>query len=125
MQEPKTRGGRKPIILDSFSQSLLRRIVLNFYCRGEIPNLEKIHREAQDANDFPKMGLETLRKWLHKLGYAVRKRSMKRKVYERMGVVAARHKFLQNIRKYRSLGYTTCIKMKRGVMRTTHNSTYG
>ena len=30
MHEPKTRGGRKPIILGSFNQSLLRRIVLNF-----------------------------------------------------------------------------------------------
>ena len=55
MQEPKNRGGRKPIILDGFKQSLLRRMVLNFYCRGEIPNLEKIHREAQDADGFPKM----------------------------------------------------------------------
>ena len=52
------------------------------------------------------MGVETLRKWLHKLGYAVRKRNMKWKVYERMDVVAVRHKFLQDIRKYRSLGYT-------------------
>ena len=89
MQEPKTRDGRKPIILDSFNQSLLRRIVLNFYCRGEIPNLEKIHREAQDADGFSKRGVETLRKWLHKLGYTVRRRNMKWKVYERMDVVAA------------------------------------
>ena len=59
-QEPKTRSGRKPIILDSFNQSLLRRIVLNFYCRGEIPNLEKIHRQTQDADGFPKLGVETL-----------------------------------------------------------------
>ena len=50
--------------------------------------------------------LRSLRKWLHKLGYAVRERNMKWKVYERMDVVAARHKFLQDIRKYRSLGYT-------------------
>ena len=62
MQGPKTRGGRKPIILNSFNQSLLRIIVLNFYCRGEIPNLEKIHREAQNADGFPKMGVEALRK---------------------------------------------------------------
>ena len=54
---------------------------------------KKIDREAQDVDGFPKMGVETLRKWLHKLGYAVRKRSMKWKVYERM-VVAAGHKFL-------------------------------
>ena len=86
MQEPKTCGGRKPIILDSFNQLLLRRIVLNFYCRGEIPNLEKVHREAQDTDGFPKMEVETLRKWLHKLGYAVRKRNMKWKVHERMDV---------------------------------------
>ena len=94
MQEPKTHGRRKPIILDSLNQSLLRRIVLNFYCRVEISNLEKIDREAQDADCFPKMGVETLRKWLHKLRYAVRKRNIKWKIYERMGVVAARHKFL-------------------------------
>ena len=37
MQEPNTRGGRKPNILDSFNQSLPRRIVLNFYCRDRIP----------------------------------------------------------------------------------------
>ena len=42
MQGPKTRGGRKPTILN---QSLLRKIVLNFYCRGEIPNFDKIHRQ--------------------------------------------------------------------------------
>ena len=52
------------------------------------------------------MGVENLRKRLHKLGYAVRKRNMKWKVYERMDVVAARHKCLQDIRQYRSLGYT-------------------
>ena len=99
MQGPKTLGGRKPIILNSFNQSLLRKIVLNFYCRGEIPNLEKIHREAQDADGFPKMGVETLRKWLHKLGYAVGKRNIKWKVYERMDVVAARHKFFSRHQK--------------------------
>ena len=71
MQRPKTRGGRKPIILNSFNQSLLRKILLNCYCPGEIPDLEKIHREAQDEDGFPKMGVETVRKWLHKLGYAV------------------------------------------------------
>ena len=64
MQEPKTLAGQKPIILDSFNQSLLRRIVLNFYCRGEIPSLEKIHSEAQDADGFPKVEVEILRKWL-------------------------------------------------------------
>ena len=75
-QEPETRGERKPIILDSFNQSLPRRIILNFYCRGEIPNLEKIHREAQDADGFPKMGVETLRIWLRKLEFTVKKRRM-------------------------------------------------
>ena len=87
------------IILNSFNQSLLRKIVLNLYCRGEIPNLEKIHREAQDADGFLKMGVETLRKWLHKLRYAVRKRNIKWKVSERMDVVAARHKFFSRYQK--------------------------
>ena len=50
-RKQKTCKGRKllvdgkPIILDSFNQSLQRRIVLNFYCPGEIPNLEKKYIE--------------------------------------------------------------------------------
>ena len=59
MQEPKTRGGRKPIILDSFNQSLLRMEewyapVLNFYCRGEIPNLEKYIERFKTQMSFQK-----------------------------------------------------------------------
>ena len=65
-----------------------------------------LSREAQDADGFPKLEVETLRMWLHNLGYAVRKRKMKWKTYERMDVVAVRHKFLQDISKYRSLEYT-------------------
>ena len=97
---------KKPIILDSFRQSLLRRIALNFYCRGEIPNLKKCIERPKTQIAFQKGGVEILRKWLHKLGYAVRKRNMKWKVYERMDVVVARHKFLQDVRKYCPLGYT-------------------
>ena len=99
MQGSKTCGGRKPIIFNSFNQSLLRKIVLNFYCCGEIPNLKKIHREAQGADGFLKMGAETLRKWLHKLRYPVRKRNIKWKVSERMDVVVATHKFFSRYQK--------------------------
>ena len=75
-----------------------------------------------DANGFPKMGV----KWLHKLGYAVRKRNMKWKVYEKMDVVAARHNFFFKVSKNIAHSDTpSCIKMKRGVMRSKHNSTYG
>ena len=80
----KKRGGRKSIELDEFNQSLIRRVVLGFYLRrpAGIPTVEKVHEELIDMPGFPKMCCETLRKWLHKLGFSCRRRNRKYKVYE-------------------------------------------
>ena len=62
---PKCRGGRKPIELDKFNQSLLQRvIILGFYARqpAEIPTSDKIAQEVSFMPYFPEMGRENTQK---------------------------------------------------------------
>ena len=94
--DSKCRGGRKPIELDEFNQSLLRRVILGFYARqpAEIPTLDKITQEISSMLYFPKMSRETLRKWIQKVGFECKKRSKKWKLYEHMDVVAVQHRYL-------------------------------
>ena len=80
---------------------------MGFYLRrpAKIPTVEKVDEELMDIPGFPKMCGETLRKWLHKLGFSCRRRNRKYKVYESLDVIALRHRYLQDIRKYRSNGF--------------------
>ena len=107
MGSPSKSNGRKQIILDNFEAQLLRRIVLSFYygAKKEAPTLDKIKAQLPLADGFPRMSRETLRKYIIKLGFEFKKINRKLKVYERMDIVAARHRFLLDVQKFRDEGY--------------------
>ena len=103
MGSPSKSNGRKQIFLDNFEAQLLRRIVLSFDYGAikEAPTLDKIKEQLPLADGFPKMSRETLRKYIIKLGFEFKKINRKLKVYERMDIVAARHRFLLDVQKFR------------------------
>ena len=107
MGSPSKSNGRKQIILDNFEAQFLRRIVLSFYygAKKETLTLDKIKAQLPLADGFPKMSRETLRKYIINLGFEFKKINRKLKVYERMDIVAARHRFLLDVQKFRDEGY--------------------
>ena len=102
MGSPSKSNGRKQIILDNFEAQLLRRIVLSFYysAKKEAPILDKIKVQLPLADGFPKM-------------------------YERMDIVAARHRFLLDVQKFRTKGTKSIARTRLGAMPTTPVSSAG
>lgn len=106
-EENKKEKGRPTIQLDEFDQRGLSRLILGFYKRNPpvLPTMEKIHAETKEIPGFPSISRGTLFKWIKKLGFVVKKRNSKMMVYQRMDVVAHRHRYLRSIEEYRGQGY--------------------
>ena len=124
MGSPSKSNGQKQIILDNFEAQLLRRIVLSFYygAKKEAPTLDKIKAQLPLPDGFPKMSRETLRKYIIKLGFEFKKINRKLKVYERMDIVAARHRFLLDVQKFRDERYKIYYQDETCVQRPPHPS---
>ena len=105
--ENPSKGGRPKIQFDQFDELGLSRLILGFYKRTppEIPTLNKIHREALLLPGFPQVSLSTLRRLMKKLGFCFKRRNTKMMVYQRLDVVATRHKVLQALVDYRAKRY--------------------
>ena len=94
----KNPGGRPSIPIDDFDLRLLSRVTLGFYrrCPPELPTLSKIHELAINER-FPACSISTIRRKLKYLGFCFKKRDTKMRVYQRMDVVAHRHKVLRRL----------------------------
>ncbi|XP_050707116.1 uncharacterized protein LOC126992421 [Eriocheir sinensis] len=102
-KSPKKRQRTTPIadFFDDFNKGVLRRTVLSFYERKDIPTLDKIHKEIKESLSYPG-SRETLRKVLKKIGFQYAKVNGRRFLMERSDVAYARCKFLREMRKHLS-----------------------
>ena len=106
-EKPGKSTGRKKIVFDDFNKRALSRLVLGFYRREvpEIPTLEKIYKEASEIPGFPQASESTLLRELKKLGFVYRRRNKKMQIYQRLDIVAERHKVLRKLPELRKNGY--------------------
>jgi len=105
-QNKKNPGRRPSILVDSFDKRLLSRVALSFYRRTppELPTLDTIHEEAI-SEGFPACLRSTIYRHLKKLGFAFKERDTKMRVYQRMDIVAHRHRVLRQLPKLRANGF--------------------
>ena len=96
---PKKRQRTKPVedFFDNFNEDVLRRTILNFYDRKEIPTLEKVHAEIK-SNISYLGGRETLRKVMKKIGFRYADVNGRKFLMERSDVTSARYMFLREMR---------------------------
>ncbi len=100
----RMRTGKVMDSLDPFDEACLSRIITSFYERGEIPTLQEILEKAKEAPVNFNGAQTSLYKILRKLGYQYSKvRSGRKILMERQDIVAARCKYLKEIRNNRTL----------------------
>lgn len=102
---PKKRSRSSPVTdFDQFDKDVLRRTVLNFYARKEIPTLCKIKEQLLKDGIVFDGCLTSLRKVLLKIGFKFTKVDGRKFLMERSDIVASRAEFLREIKKYREQG---------------------
>jgi len=104
--KPKTGfSGRKKVEVDSFTEGVIRRAVLQFYSQKKYPNVIDLHRYFKEDDNFPSMSRSTL--------YRIMRRQLKFKFgkfegkpipMDRPDIAAHRAKYLRQIKKYRKEG---------------------
>lgn len=82
---------------DDFDKRVLRRTVLNFYERNEIPTLHKITEEMREKISY-KGSVESIRRVLLQIGFKFSKVDGRKFLMERQDVALARIKFLREMR---------------------------
>lgn len=97
---PKKRRSATVTNLDDFDKRVVRRTVLEFYERKEIPTLNKIQEELKQSISF-EGGVESLRKILMDIGFKYRKVDGRKFLMERLDVVATRTQFLRQMHQVR------------------------
>ena len=100
--------GRPRKSLDEFDQRALSRLILGYYKRNPpvLPTLDRIQTDCQEIPGFPLLSITTLYRMIKEMGFAVKKRESKMMVYQRMDVVAHRHRYLRAIEEYRAKDFT-------------------
>ena len=103
----KKRQRTKPVtdFFDEFNEQMLRKTVLEFYERQQIPTLEKIHEEIKNKLSYAGSS-ETLRKVLKKLRFIYANVDGRRYCMERNDVTTLRFEFLRKMRKHASSDQT-------------------
>ena len=95
---PKKKQCTTPITnLDDFNKRVVRRTVLSFYERKEVPTLQKINDELKENISFTGSN-ESLRKIIKDIGFKYGKVDGQKFLMERNDVANARKKFLRNMR---------------------------
>ena len=101
-QSPKKRD---PVLtvtnFDSFDKDLLRRTILNFYVRKEIPTIINVTEEFKKKNEYTGCK-ESLRKVMHKIGFRYGRVDGRKFLLERDDIVTARTKFLRKMKQLRN-----------------------
>ncbi|XP_063847657.1 uncharacterized protein LOC135095928 [Scylla paramamosain] len=105
-RSPKKKHRAAPVTdFDDFDKRLLRRTVLAFYERKEIPTIYKIKEELREQIGYS--GCEnSLRKVLLKIGFKFAKVDGRKFLMERNDVLAARTKFLREMRQLKQSDHT-------------------
>lgn len=107
LQHPKhSSRGRQKLELDSFSEGVVRRQVMEIYAAKQFPTLKQIHQNLQNDENFPKMSKHTLwRRMKKQLKFKFGRFQGKPVPMERDDIAAQRHHYLRSIKKYRREGY--------------------
>ena len=88
--------------IDNFDREAIRREVLSFYERGELPTLDSLLERIKEPPINYKGARTSLWKLLKSMGFKYKKHSSSRAILmERSDIVAARTKFLRELRKNR------------------------
>lgn len=86
--------------MDEFEKEAIRREIISFYERGELPTLENVLEKVKEAPINFAGGRTTLWKVLRELGFRFKKCSSGRQLLmERQDIVLARNKYLREIEK--------------------------
>ena len=103
---PKKKNRAEPVTgFDDFDKCVLRRTVLGYYERKEIPTVYKIKEELREKIGYS--GCEnSLRKVLLKIGFKFAKVDGRKFLMERSDVVAARTRFLREMRQLKQSAHT-------------------
>ena len=98
--------GRPKIIIDEFTASAIRRVVLSFYRIREHPTLDKVlARCEEDVVDLPKLSRSSFWRLLQSMGLSYRRTKGNRQIMmEKPEIVAKRHTFLREVRELSDSG---------------------
>lgn len=108
---PPKRQRSHPVMdeVDNFDKSCIRRIILSFYERGEIPTIAKVlEKVKEDPVNFPG-GETSLRKVVKEIGFRFGKvRTSRTILMERNDIAAARSKYLRILAENRASENPRC-----------------
>ncbi|XP_035233696.1 uncharacterized protein LOC118205516 [Stegodyphus dumicola] len=76
------------------------------FLRNEIPTVQKVAKVINDEADLPNMSIRTVGRIMNDLGFAYRKRKHQSILIERADIQCWRHRYLRDIKKFRSQGRT-------------------
>ncbi|XP_064083062.1 uncharacterized protein LOC135199076 [Macrobrachium nipponense] len=94
--------------IDGFDQCVLRRTVLGYYVRKEIPTLDSILLEVKENIGFSGCR-ESLRKILKEIGFKYGRVNGRKFLLERSDIASARTKFLREMKNIRGTGNKSVI----------------
>lgn len=100
LKSPRYRTRPSPVLesVNDFDKEVIRRDILAYYERGELPTLASLFQRVKEPPVNFKGGRTSLRTLLKHLGFRFKKHgSNKAIMMERPDVVAARHKFLREL----------------------------
>ena len=93
---------KKVTNLDDFDVCVLRRTILEFHARKEIPTLEEIKEKMEEKIDF-RGSKESLRRIVKEIGFRFKRADGRKFLMERSDVQTARAHFLQEMRRLKKI----------------------
>ena len=107
LSEPNMANvGRRTVEVDSFTEGVIRRSVLEAYSQKVFPTLDYMHKSRQEDPNFPRMSRTTLHKVMRKqLKFKFGKFNGKPIPMDRPDIAADRASYLRHARRYRQEGY--------------------
>lgn len=93
---------RRSALYDSFTLNALRSCVHDVFRRNEIPMVAKITKEFSERTGDPSLKPWTVRRLLREIGFKREKRSRNSLLLDREDILAWRHEYLRDIRRYRA-----------------------
>ena len=100
IKSPAPRPRLKPIMdtVDDFDKEAIRREILSFYERGELPTLDSLLEKVTEPPISFKGRKSTLRKIIRNLGFRYKIHNSSRAILmERSDIVASRNRYLREI----------------------------
>src|SRR5689334_20803806 len=108
---------RKKIVVDSFTEGVIRRKILEHYAKKEFLTMRKLHSILTEDTGFPKMSYVTLwRICKQQLKFKHLKFQSKPIPFEREDITIARHSYLRKVRYFRRLGYKVKTNYYTGIL---------